>query len=58
MSKTTICAVAHKKYLYHVGFSFFIALICGVLACFAQFIFFGKIVKNITDLAKCDILRP
>ena len=50
-------AVAHKKYLYHVGFSSFIALICRVLARFARFIFSRKIVKNITDLAKRGKMR-
>ncbi|MCM1500389.1 MAG: hypothetical protein NC124_18155, partial [Clostridium sp.] len=50
-------AVADEKYFCHVGFSSLIALICRVLARFARLIFFRKIVKNITDLAKRGKMR-
>ena len=50
-------AVADEKYFYHCGFSSFIALICRVLRRFARVVFCGKIVKNITDLAKRGKMR-
>ena len=49
--------MADEKYFYHCGFSSFIALICRVLRRFAWVVFCGKIVKNITDLAKRGKMR-
>ena len=49
--------MADEKYFYHCGFSSFIALICRVLRRFARVVFCGKIVKNITDLAKRGKMR-
>ena len=50
-------AVAYKKYFCHCGFSSFIALVCRVLRRFARVVFCGKIVKNITELAKRGKMR-
>ena len=50
-------AVADEKYFYHCGFSSFIALVCRVLQRFARVVFCGKIVKNITVLAKRGKMR-